>query len=90
VDSAVARAIQGAPDPVADACVKLYAEESHGRAWQRARAAVLGSVKDPAAARPILAGMRRLLDDEPGDVAAWRETIAAATIDRGRYPLAWG
>jgi hypothetical protein len=90
VDSAVTRALQGPEDPVVDACVKLYAEESHGRAWQRARAAILGSVKEPAVAKPTLAGLRRLLDDEPGDVAAWRETIAAATIERGKYPLAWG
>ncbi len=90
VDSAVTRALQGPEDPVVDACVKLYAEESHGRAWQRARAAILGSVKEPAVAKPTLAGLRRLLDDEPGDVAAWRETSAAATIERGKYPLAWG
>ena len=89
VDSGVARALQAGPDPVADACVKLYAEEAHLRAWNRARAALLGTVKDPAEARPILEKLRRLLDDEPGDVAAWREAIAAPTIEKGRYPLAW-
>jgi alkylation response protein AidB-like acyl-CoA dehydrogenase len=89
VDSGVARALQADPDPVADACVKLYAEEAHLRAWTRARAAILGSVKDPAAARPLLEKLRQLLDDEPGDVAAWRETIVVPTLEKGRYPLAW-
>jgi len=88
VDSAVARALQH-PDPVAEACAKLYAEEAHERAKSRARAAVLGSVTDPGAARKHLARLRQLSDDEPGDVAAWRETIAQATIEKGRYPLAW-
>jgi len=89
VDSGVTRALQADPDPVADACVKLYAEEAHLRAWTRARAAILGSVKDPAAARPLLEKLRRLLDDEPGDVAAWREAIVVPTLEKGRYPLAW-
>ncbi len=89
VDSAVARALQAAPDAVADACVKLYADEAHQRAWTRARAAVLGAVKDPAAARTHLARLRRLLDEEPGDPSAWREAIAGPTVELGRYPLAW-
>jgi len=89
VDSGVTRALQADPDPVADACVKLYAEEAHLRAWTRARAAILGSVKDPVAARPLLEKLRRLLDDEPGDVAAWREAIVVPTLEKGRYPLAW-
>ena len=58
-------------------------------AWTRARAAILGSVKDPVAARPLLEKLRRLLDDEPGDVAAWREAIVVPTLEKGRYPLAW-
>ncbi|HET8733526.1 MAG TPA: acyl-CoA dehydrogenase family protein, partial [Anaeromyxobacteraceae bacterium] len=89
VDSAVARALQGKQNPVADACVSLYAEESHQRAAQRARAAILAALPDPAAARPALERMRRLVDEEPGDVVAWREAIAGPTIELGRYPLAW-
>jgi hypothetical protein len=90
VDSAVARALQAGDDPVADACVKLHAEESHQRAAARARAAVLAAVGDPAAARAALERMRRLVDEEPGDVVAWREAIVGPTVERGRYPLAWG
>ncbi len=90
VDSAVARALQSErPDPVAEACVRLYALEAHERAWSRARRAVLLSVPDPAAAREHLARLHELFDDEPADPAAWRETIAAATLERGRYPLEW-
>ena len=89
VDSAVARALQAAPDPVAEACVSLYAEESHLRAVQRARGALLAAVKDPVKARGALERMRRLVDEEPGDVVAWREAIAGPTIELGRYPLAW-
>jgi hypothetical protein len=88
VDSAVARALQKA-DPVGQACVRLYAEEAHLRAFGRARAAVLGSVKEPAAARKHLGRLRRLLDEEPGDLAGWRDTVAAATVEAGKYPLAW-
>jgi alkylation response protein AidB-like acyl-CoA dehydrogenase len=89
VDSAVARALQAAPDPVADACVRLHAEESHQRAAQRARAAVLAAVPDAAQARPVLERLQRLVDGEPGDVVAWREAIVGPTLERGRYPLAW-
>jgi alkylation response protein AidB-like acyl-CoA dehydrogenase len=89
VDSAVARALQARPDPVADACVSLYAEESHQRAAQRARAAVQAALKDPAQARVALEKMRRLVDEEPGDVVAWREAIVGPTVELGRYPLAW-
>ena len=88
VDSAVGRALQR-PDPVGEACVRLYAEEAHQRACARARAAVLASVPDPAAARKHLARLRRLVDEEPGDAVAWREAIVAPTLARGRYPLAW-
>ena len=90
VDSAVARALQAPPDPVAEACVRLYAEEAHLRAWGRARAAVLAAVSDPAAARVHLGRLRKLLDEEPGDVVGWREAIATPTLEHGRYPLAWG
>ncbi len=89
VDSAVARALQAKADPVADACVSLYAEEAHQRAAQRARAAVMAALKDPAQARGALEKMRRLVDEEPGDVVAWREAIAGPTVELGRYPLAW-
>jgi len=90
VDSAVARALQAEHDPVAEACVKLHAEESHQRAAGRARAAVLAAVTDPAEARVALERMRRLVDESPGDVVAWREAIVGPTVERGRYPLAWG
>jgi hypothetical protein len=89
VDSAVARALQAKPDPVAEACVSLYAEESHQRAAQRARAVVLAAVKDPVQARDTLELLRNLVDEEPGDVVAWREAIAGPTVELGRYPLAW-
>ncbi len=89
VDSAVTRALQASPDPVAEACVSLYAEEAHQRAFQRARAAVLAALKDPGQARTALALLRRLVDEEPGDVVAWREAIVGPTLERGRYPLAW-
>ncbi len=89
VDSAVARALQASPDAVAEACVKLYAEESHQRAVQRARAAVLAAVADPARARAAVERLRGLVDDEPGDVVAWREAVAGPTLEKGRYPLAW-
>jgi alkylation response protein AidB-like acyl-CoA dehydrogenase len=88
VDSAVARALQK-PDPVGEACVRLYAEEAHQRAYGRARAAVLAAARDPAVARKHLSRLRRLLDEEPGDVVAWREAIAGPTVELGRYPLAW-
>jgi len=90
VDSAVARALQAKErSPVAEACVRLYAEEAHARACVRARAAVLASVKDPAAARMHLARLRQLADEEPWDPVAARETIVAATLEAGKYPLAW-
>ncbi len=89
VDSAVARALQAKPDPVADACVSLYAEEAHQRAAQRARAAVQAVLKDPAQARVALEKMRKLVDEEPGDVVAWREAIVGPTVELGRHPLAW-
>jgi len=50
---------------------------------------VLAAAKDPAVARKHLARLRRLLDEEPGDVVAWREAIAGPTLEQGRYPLAW-
>ena len=88
VDSAVARALQR-PDPVGEACARLYAEEAHQRAYSRARAAVLGAVKDPALAKEHLGRLRLLLDESPGDVAGWRETILGPTLERARYPIGW-
>jgi alkylation response protein AidB-like acyl-CoA dehydrogenase len=88
VDSAVARALQK-PDPVAVACAKLYTEEAHERAYARARRAILCAVKDPAAARPHLARLRQLLDEEPGDPVAWREALVGPTLEQGKYPLSW-
>jgi alkylation response protein AidB-like acyl-CoA dehydrogenase len=88
VDSAVARALQH-PDPVGEACVRLHAEEAHQRAHARARAAVLASVTDPAAAKEHLARLRLLLDESPGDVVGWREAIVGPTLARGRYPIGW-
>jgi hypothetical protein len=88
VDSAVARALQR-PHPVGEACTRLYAEEAHQRAYGRARAAVLGAVKDPAQAREHLARLRLLLDESPGDVTGWREAIVGPALERGRYPLGW-
>jgi hypothetical protein len=69
--------------------VRFYAEEAHQRAAQRARAAILASVKDPAQARVALDRLAGLVDDEPGDVVAWREAIVGPTVEKGRYPLAW-
>jgi alkylation response protein AidB-like acyl-CoA dehydrogenase len=94
LDSAVARATQSAGreariDPVAEACVRLYALEGHERAYDRARRALRSTLTDTSACRARLAGLARLLDDEPCDVVALREAIVAATLDAGRYPLAW-
>jgi alkylation response protein AidB-like acyl-CoA dehydrogenase len=90
VDSAVARALQAKErSPVAEACVKLYTEEAHERAFSRARRAVLCSVKEPAAARKHLALLQRLRDEEPGDPTAWREIVATAAVEKGGYPLSW-
>jgi hypothetical protein len=50
---------------------------------------VLATLPDPALAGPALALLRRLVDEEPGDVVAWREAIAGPTVELGRYPLAW-
>jgi alkylation response protein AidB-like acyl-CoA dehydrogenase len=88
VDSAVARALQK-PDPVGEACARLYAEEAHQRAYARARAAVLSAAREPAVAQKHLANLRKLVDESPGDVQAWRDAIVAPTVELGRYPLGW-
>ncbi|HYG70420.1 MAG TPA: acyl-CoA dehydrogenase family protein, partial [Anaeromyxobacteraceae bacterium] len=91
IDSAVARARQlvagGGPNPLAEALVGLYAYEAHERAHQRARRAVLAAVRDPEAARPVLAGLRTLLDDAPWDPLGAQEAVVAAVLEQGRYPF---
>ncbi len=88
IDSAVTRALQArAPDPVAEACVKLYAHEAHERAWLKAKRAVESAVRDPGKARAKLEQLHKLVDEEPGDPVAWRETIAAAALEAGKYPV---
>jgi uncharacterized membrane protein len=88
IDSAVTRAMQaGRPDPVAEACVKLYAHEAHERAWVKAKRAVESAVRDPGKARAKLEQLHKLVDEEPGDPVGWRETIAAAAIEAGKYPI---
>jgi alkylation response protein AidB-like acyl-CoA dehydrogenase len=85
VDSAVARALQsargGEVDPVAEACVKLYALESHERAYARAKKAIRATVVDPSACRGHLSTLRELFDEGPADVTALRETIVARTLE---------
>jgi alkylation response protein AidB-like acyl-CoA dehydrogenase len=88
IDSAVTRALQaGKPDPVAQACVKLYAHEAHERAWVKAKRVVESALGQTDLARAKLGQMRALVDEEPGDPVAWREIIAAAAIDAGKYPI---
>ncbi len=90
IDSAVTRFLQASkPDPVAQACVQLYAHEAHERAWVKAKRAVESALRDPTLARAKLARMRALVDEEPGDPVAWRETIAAAAVEAGKYPIAF-
>ncbi len=90
IDSAVTRALQaGRPDPVVQACVQLYAHEAHERAWVKAKRAVESALRDPALAGAKLGRMRALVDEQPGDPVAWREAIAAAAIDAGKYPIAF-
>ena len=67
VDSAVARALQSAQagkvDPVAEACVKLYALEAHERAYAHAKKALRATVVDstslPRAPRHPAQALRR-------------------------------
>jgi alkylation response protein AidB-like acyl-CoA dehydrogenase len=91
IDSAVARARQlvaaSGPNAVAEALVRLYAYEAHERAHQRARRAVLGAIPDAETARPILAGLRRLVDDAPWDPIGAQETVVAAVLEQRRYPF---
>jgi alkylation response protein AidB-like acyl-CoA dehydrogenase/uncharacterized membrane protein len=88
IDSAVTRALQaGKPGPVVEACVKLYAHEAHERAWVKAKRVVESALGQTDQAKAKLAQMRALVDEEPGDPVAWRETIAAAAIDAGKYPI---
>lgn len=93
VDSAVARALQSARDgrvePVAEACVKLYALEAHERAYAQAKRALRATVPDVAACREHLGRLRRLFDEDPADLTALRETIVTRTLEAGKYPLGW-
>ncbi len=94
LDSAVARALQSAEpsgklDPVAEACVKLYALEGHERAHDRARRALRCTITDTSACRARLSALSRLLDDDPSDLVALRETVVTAALVAGRYPLSW-
>src|SRR5574342_519790 len=90
IDSAVARALQaGKADPVVEACVKLYAHEGHERAWLRAKRAVESAVRDGGKARAKLEQLHKLVDEDPGDPVAWREAIAAAALEAGKYPIAF-
>jgi alkylation response protein AidB-like acyl-CoA dehydrogenase len=92
-DSAAACALQSAAggrlDPVAEACVALHGLEAHERAYASAKRAIRATVTDTAACREHLAALRSLLDEEPADVTALRETIVKRTLEAGRYPLSW-
>ena len=55
----------------------------------RARRAIESAVGDPAKSRPLLARLRKLLDEEPGDPTGWREVVVRPTLEAGKYPLAW-
>jgi alkylation response protein AidB-like acyl-CoA dehydrogenase len=92
-DSAVARALQqaeaGTLDAAAEAAVKLHALEAHERAYSAAKKALRAAVSDPDACREHLAAIRKLYDEGPADVVSLRETIVAAAVELGRYPLSW-
>jgi alkylation response protein AidB-like acyl-CoA dehydrogenase len=90
LDSAVARALRspgGRPGPVAEACVRLFAVESHERAHAAAKRAVRAAIPDPRACGPLLAGLRALLDEGPADLVDWRERIVEAALGAGRYSI---
>ena len=93
VDSAVARALQSAKggvlDPVAEACVKLYALESHERAYAHAKKALRATLVESAACREHLDAIRKLFDEDPADVTGLREVIVSRTLEAGKYPLSW-
>ena len=93
VDSAVARLVQqaerGSVDPVAEACVKLYAIESQEKACAAARKAIRSAVPDPEDCRGHLAAIQKLCDEGPADLVGLREIIVERTLEAGKYPLAW-
>jgi len=93
VDSAVARALQeaqgGKVDPVAEACVKLYALEAHERAYAHAKKALRATIVDSSGCREHLATLRKLFDEDPADLTSLREVIVAKTLESGKYPLGW-
>ena len=94
LDSAVARALQSARggrlDPLAVDCVRLFALESHERAYAQAKRALRATPGDATVWRERLAAVRTLLDEDPADPTALREAIVARTLEAGRYPLRWG
>jgi len=89
LDSAVGRALQGEGrlSPVAEACVRLFAVESHERAQAAARRALRSAVPDPEACRRLLGNLRVLADEGPVDLVALRETIVEAALQAGGTPL---
>lgn len=89
LDSAVGRALAGPgwPSPVAEACVRLYAVESHERAHAAARRALRAAIPDAAACRALLGNLGTLVDEDPIDHVALRDRIVDAALAAGRYPL---
>ncbi len=77
--------------PVAEACVRLYAEEAHARACARARAAVLrvGEGSDRGADAPRAAAPARRRGARRRRSPA-RETIVAATLEARKLPARLG
>jgi hypothetical protein len=90
LDSAVARALRSGGDGVAEACVRLFAVESHERAHAAARRVVRSAVPDAGACRNLLSGLHTLADEGPADLVSLRERIVEATLRAGRYPLETG
>jgi alkylation response protein AidB-like acyl-CoA dehydrogenase len=88
LDSAVARALR-APgrDPVAEACVRLFAVESHERAHAAARRALRAAVPDIRTCRALLGNVRTLADEDPADLVGLRETIVEAALRAGGHPI---
>ena len=87
LDSAIGRTLQvDAQDPLRRAFVRLYAFDAVPHAAQRARTALCASAQgeDLTAA---LAQLEALARAAPIDPVAERETIVAAVLDKGGYPL---
>ncbi|HSB20747.1 MAG TPA: acyl-CoA dehydrogenase family protein [Anaeromyxobacteraceae bacterium] len=90
LDSAVARALRSGGDGLAEACVQLFAVESHERAHAAARRAVRSAVPDAGACRTLLSGLGTLADEGPADLVSLRERIVEATLRVGRHPFDTG